>query len=282
MNALEVFRVLGIPPTEDYAQVRKAYLVKLKRLQKRAQKLKGTEEFSDVEDKMLELNQAFNSLNESSMAEMKMMAETITMQEQLIPKSMRDQYGLDLGGFDNEIVKPDRSNIKVVLESLEMVWKEKELDSIEETITLNDFMNGALIMMEDNKTIDLPAGFLGVITTVAKDKVRFINIRGKDSVTFAYDPKGNIMLKSIPEGSIYDDEINTLEFSLRDNKFTIDLKKFKWNSKVNYWESKGTGLKVYGGNKKGNFYIDTGKLKSTKNVEVGNKVIDFFETVSKD
>lgn len=282
MNALEVFRVLGILPTDDYSQVRKAYLVKLKRLQKRAQKLKGTEEFSDVEDKMLELNQAYNSLNEGSMTEMKIMAETISIQEQLIPKSMRGQYEFAYGEFEGEAAKPIQSNVKNVLESLEMIWREKELDSIEETVTLNDFMNGALIMMDNNKTIELPVGFLGVITTVVDDKIRFINIRGKDSVTFTYDPKGNILLKSIPEGSIYDESKSILKFSLRDNEFKIDLEKFKWNEKIGYWVSKGAGLQAYGSNRKGNILIDLGQLKTVKNTVVGELVTKFFETKSKE
>lgn len=280
MNALEVFKTLGIPPTDNFGEIRKAYLVRLKRLRTKAQKVKGTDEFYDIEDSILELNQAYNNINEGNVAEMYARAETLALQEKVLPKEIVEQYGLGMEE-DTEYSNRPKSNVAHVLESLELVWEEKELDSIEETITLNDFMNGSLLMTEDNKTIELPPGFIGVITSIVGDKLRFINIRGKDSVTFAYDPKGNILLKALPEDATYDDK-DVVRFSLRENEFEIPLGKFKWDTKLNMWVAKELGLKAYGSKKNGNMIIDAGQLKINKALGVGEKIKSFFDKKSKD
>ena len=271
MNAFEVFQVVGIAPTDNYQEFRKAYIVKLKRLEAKALQTKGTEDFAEIEDKILQLNEAFNTVTRDNIGLMVEQAINIEAEQKAIPKQLRDTLEFET------VSRPEESSIQPLLNSIEIRWEDKELDSVDEIITFNDFMRGTLILFEDNTKMKVPPGFLGVIARVVGSKIQFINIKPKDSVTFVYSGNGNLFLKSIPEDALFDKETGDLRFNMRDVEFNFPLSKFKWSEKANLWEGKNLGVKPFGGKRAGNVLIATTDLKPSRNADVTSEVISYFE-----
>lgn len=273
MNALEIFKVLGIKPTDDYKEVRSVYINKLRKYQTKLAKMRGTDEETTLSEDILKLNEAFNLLSEENILATTVRAEAIRNEQDLLPKSLR-------GTIEYESVTKTETpgeNIKALLDAVEIKWEDKDLSNITENITLHDFLNGSAIMFEDNSTLNIPAGFLGLMSRVVDNKIQFIKIKNKDSVIFTFDSKGNLVLKCIPEDAEFKN--NILSFNVKEHKFEFDLDACKFSEKELVWVGQHQGVKAYKAKKAGDLLIKQSLLKGAKNPGITEQVKAYFTSL---
>ena len=286
MTGKEIFDTLGITPTEDYSTIRKAYLNKLKRLNRKLAKVRGTEGQDLVSGELTKLNSAFNFINEyrNDLNSLRLQAENEEMLD-MWDEDTLSQLGIETEAIDEfyemhtqaDYTQPSTNvNIENLKNSLTVKWEPKTSELVEEIITLRDFLNGTIIMMENGDTLDIPPRFLGIMTRIIdgkNPKIQFIRVLSKDAVVMSYTASGDLRLKTIPENATFEKGI--LRFSFADNDFEFDLNELDALT-PHTWVGVGQGLTTFGVDTPGDLYLDKSSLVSTKNPKVVSDIFEFM------
>ena len=279
MNSSRVFETLGVAPTEDYKALRKAYINRLKRLNKKLAKVRGTEDQEKVSEALLELNEAFNTIedNKDDLTLLVMKAKNIETDLGGWDAESLRKFGIELVDDDLPVEEPQVNvNIENLKKSLRVDWEPRTVDLLEEVITLKDFLNGTVIMTDDNVSFEVPPLFLGIISRLVGDdnpKLQFVRIKGKDAVVISYTPRGDYQLKTLPENATFDKGI--LRFSYAGTDFEVNIDEMVAVNGTT-WVGVEQGLLTYGSTKKGDVYINKKELKGTKNPKVYKKVMKYL------
>ena len=245
MNMVDAYNTIGIEITDDIKEIRKFYKKKYANLQRKiAKDRRQGKDISKNEKKLQELNQAYNYFNvrASSLKEIAEQAKSaVDFNENLafLPEDLKAEL------LNSQLENKDyvsQNFIKNLRKSINVDFKDMEPPIEVEEVTLGVYLRGGHIMI-NNTMFEIPQGFEGVMSRlVDNDKLQFIHINVKNSVTFKLD-KGDLILLQIPKKHVFED--GALKFTFSGVDFELSKSNGKYNKSTDTYVFK-TNMYKYG------------------------------------